>query len=197
MYEDPERDFKTPVAAASLGQVYRAVLKKDGTAVAVKVQRPSMLENISLDLYTLRLVFSVGQKVGNARIKRQCKSFTDVLDQWGMRFIQELDYAKEASNSRAFAQAMSGNPLVSENIIVPRVFDEISSRYVLVTEWVEGRKISAFDKEDPADKERLEQIVAVLLNSYLIQLLETGFLHADPHAVRRDGGARWAEVETT
>lgn len=87
VYEDPDRDFKTPVAAASLGQVYRAILK-DGTAVAVKVQRPSMLENISLDLHTLRLVFSVGQTVGNARIKRQCKSFTDVLDQWGMRFIQ-------------------------------------------------------------------------------------------------------------
>jgi predicted unusual protein kinase regulating ubiquinone biosynthesis (AarF/ABC1/UbiB family) len=78
---------------------------------------------------------------------------------------------------------MGGNPLVADNIIVPRVFDDISTRYVLVTEWVDGRKISAFNKEDPADRERLEQIVAVLLNSYLVQLLETGFLHADPHAV--------------
>jgi len=73
---------------------------------------------------------------------------------------------------------------VSENIIVPRVYDDISTCYVLVTEWIDGRKISAFDKDDPQDKARLEQIVAVLLNSYLIQLLETGFLHADPHSVR-------------
>lgn len=181
VYENPDRDFQTPVAAASLGQVYRAVLK-DGTAVAVKVQRPQMLENITLDLYTLRLVMNVGARVGNARIKRQCRSFIEVLDNWGGRFIQELDYEQEAVNSRNFFKAMNGNPLVSENIIVPRVFDEISTRYVLVTEWVEGRKISAFNKDDPKDRERLEQIVAVLLNSYLIQLLETGFLHADPHA---------------
>lgn len=108
---------------------------------------------------------------------------------------QELDYAKEASNSRAFAKAMSGNPLVSENIVVPRVFDDISTRYVLVSEWIEGRKISAFDKDDPADKARLEQIVAVLLNSYLIQLLETGFLHADPHAVRGLGRRQESMLE--
>lgn len=183
VYEDPARDFQTPVAAASLGQVYRAVLK-DGTVVAVKVQRPRMLESITLDIYTLRLVMNVGARVGNARIKRQCRSFIEVLDNWGGRFIQELDYEQEAINSRNFFAAMKSNPLVSENIIVPRVFDEISTRYVLVTEWVEGRKISAFNKDDPKDKERLEQIVAVLLNSYLIQLLETGFLHADPHAVR-------------
>lgn len=118
VYNDPDSAFSEPVAAASLGQVYRAELK-DGTPVAVKCQRPNMLENVTLDLYTLRLLTSLGTNI--ERFRQSCEGFIDVLDNWAGRFLQELDYEREALNSRKFAAAMKSSPIVSEAIIVPEV----------------------------------------------------------------------------
>ncbi len=179
VYKNPKEAFKQPVAAASLGQVYKAELL-DGTEVAVKVQRPNMLESITLDLYTVRLLCNVGKSI--PKIKQSCESFIEVLNNWGGRFTQEIDYVQEAANTRNFAKAMSTSPVVKDAIVVPTVFADISTREILVTEWIEGRKINSFDKSDPADRKKLEAILGVMLNSYLVQLLETGILHADPHA---------------
>ncbi|GAB5031515.1 Hypothetical protein NocV09_00600680 [Nannochloropsis oceanica] len=179
VYKDPAMAFKEPVAAASLGQVYKAELV-DGTEVAVKVQRPNMLENITLDLYTVRLLCNIGKRV--PKIAASCASFIEVLNNWGGRFQQEIDYVQEKENTRKFAEAMGACELVKDAIVVPEVFDSLSTRDVLVTTWIEGRKINSFNKDDPAENLQLQKILAVMLNSYLVQLLDTGILHADPHA---------------
>lgn len=83
---------------------------------------------------------------------------------------------------------MGAFPLVKDAVVVPEVYETISSRDVLVTEWIEGRKIQSFDKSDPNDKEKLEKILAVMLNSYLVQLLDTGILHAVSRVAGNAGG---------
>lgn len=185
VYKNPDTDFYEPVAAASLGQVYRAELV-DGKVVAVKVQRPNMLETITLDLYTIRLLCNVGKTI--PRFQASCTSFIEVLNNWGGRFQQEIDYVQEKKNTRKFAKAMGAFPLVKDAVVVPEVYETISSRDVLVTEWIEGRKIQSFDKSDPNDKEKLEKILAVMLNSYLVQLLDTGILHAVSRLAGNAGG---------
>lgn len=155
-----------PVAAASLGQVYRGTLREEGQMVAVKVQRPDVLEGISRDLFLLR----------NAAQALQClpslqSNLVALLDNWAFRFFDELDYVQEGKNGEQFAENMKSIP----NIKVPRVFMKYTSRKVLITEWVEGEKLSESREGD------LLLLVNTALNCYLIQLLESGFLHADPH----------------
>jgi len=175
VYKDPVNSFREPVAAASLGQVYKAELL-DGTEVAVKVQRPNMLENITLDLYTVRLLCNIGKTI--PKFAASCASFIEVLNNWGGRFQQEIDYVQEKRNTRKFAEAMGACALVKDAIVVPEVFDSLSTRDVLVTSWIDGRKINSFNKDDPAENLQLQKILAVMLNSYLVQLLDTGILHA-------------------
>ena len=160
-------DFESPdpVAAASLGQVYKARIRATGDLVAVKVQRPFVLETVSLDLYIVR-------KVGMA-LKRFPQINTDVvalLDEFAARFFEELDYNKEASNTLRFAENMKRLP-----VVVPLPFEKYTSRRVIVTQWLEGEKLSQSQEDD------VSELVSVGVIAYLTQLLESGFFHADPH----------------
>lgn len=155
-----------PIAAASLGQVYKAKLRDSGDIVAVKVQRPGVLEGICRDLYLLRTGAQIAQSIPNVR-----SNLVALLDNWAFRFFDELDYVQEGENALQFAKNMETLP----NIVVPTVYMQHTSRKVLTTQWVEGEKLSESRAED------LLQLVKVALNCYLMQLLESGFLHADPH----------------
>ena len=160
-------DFESadPVAAASLGQVYKARIRTTGDVVAVKVQRPYVLETVSLDLYIVR-------KVGVA-LRRFPQINTDVvalLDEFAARFFEELDYNKEASNTLRFAENMKKLP-----VVVPLPFEQYTSRRVIVTQWLEGEKLSQSQEDD------VSELVSVGVIAYLTQLLESGFFHADPH----------------
>ncbi|GLJ48114.1 hypothetical protein SUGI_1015930 [Cryptomeria japonica] len=155
-----------PVAAASLGQVYKGILRDTGEVVAVKVQRPGVLEGISRDLFLLR----------NASQALQSLPFIEsnlvaLLDNWAFRFFDELDYVQEGKNAEQFAENMKS----LKNIVVPGVFLQHTSRKVLITQWIEGEKLSESSEAD------LLLLVNTALNCYLVQLLESGFLHADPH----------------
>ena len=95
-----------PVASASLGQVYRGTLRDGGQEVAIKVQRPDLLERISLDLLLLR--------TGAARLKEARGLNSDLVglvDDWGRGFVDELDYRREADNQIAFLGAIEQTPL--------------------------------------------------------------------------------------
>ncbi|MCO5587978.1 hypothetical protein L7F22_041931 [Adiantum nelumboides] len=155
-----------PIAAASLGKVYKAKLKESGDIVAVKVQRPGVLEGICRDLYILRIGAQLAQSIPNVR-----SNLVALLDNWAVRFFDELDYVREGENAIQFAKNMESLP----NIVVPGVYMQYTSRKVLTTQWVEGEKLSDSKAGD------LLQLVKVALNCYLMQLLESGFLHADPH----------------
>ncbi|GIL68594.1 hypothetical protein Vafri_21849 [Volvox africanus] len=155
-----------PIAAASLGQVYKGKLKT-GETVAVKVQRPYVLETVTIDLYIIR-------KLG-IFLRRFPQLTTDVvalLDEWAARFFEELDYVHEGRNAERFAEQMKQD---LPQVVVPRTYFEYTSRRVLTTEWLEGEKLSQSKAGD------VGQLVNVGVICYLKQLLETGFFHADPH----------------
>jgi aarF domain-containing kinase len=94
-----------------------------------------------------------------------------VLDEWAMKLYREMDYRKEAAMMERFATDLK--PL--SGILVPKAYPDLVTRRVLCTEWIEGEKLSESRADD------VKQLCTTLLNAYLIQLLDTGLLHADPH----------------
>ena len=186
--------FDKPIAAASIGQVYKARLKRTdalageqgdwGLDVAVKVQRPNILDNVSLDLLVIRTILEACAglpKTGAlAQIQQGAAGFIPVLDVAAERFLEELDYGLEASNAARFEKDMTTISVVRGTIKVPHVFLSLSGRQVLTQEWVNGRKLTDIEVSNTTEETR-KKLVETLLNSYMIQLLETGFLHADPH----------------
>jgi len=165
--------FESPVAAASIGQVYKA--KVNGREVAVKVQRPDVREIVTLDLYVIRRLAGWGSKLPIERYARQFQSLFELIDKVAPPFIEELDYELEAANQRLFAEKIYGCDIVSDAVVVPEVI--FSSREVLVQEWLNGKKLT----EPGAAREQAGRVVKALINSYMVQFLEFGFLHGDPH----------------
>ncbi|CAM9549029.1 unnamed protein product, partial [Hapterophycus canaliculatus] len=171
--------FDSPIAAASLGQVYKARLKSTGGTVAVKVQRPKVLATVTRDLYVIRIILDL---IGTVPMLTDAsRSVKSLIDSWAVRFMEEMDYTMEANNADRFAEEMAKHESLGSAIKVPAVHRGMTTRYVLVTEWVDGEKASNLEAESPAGKACLATLQATLLNSYLVQLLDNGFLHADPH----------------
>ena len=166
-----------PLAAASIGQVYKATLL-DGREVAVKVQRPNILDDIALDLYLLRLLAPLQTQASNAIKKlptfpEDISLATALVDEWGRGFVAETDYLYEADTTEDFAAAMLRRGLGA--VTSPAVVREHSTTKVLVTEWVDGTRL---DLDASPDVPRL---CGVAINAYLTMLLDTGTLHCDPH----------------
>ncbi|KAF4368634.1 protein ACTIVITY OF BC1 COMPLEX KINASE 1, chloroplastic [Cannabis sativa] len=161
------------IAAASLGQVYRATLRSTGQDVAIKVQRPGIEPIIYRDLFLFRTLasflngFSL-QKLGcNAEL---------IVDEFGEKLLEELDYTLEARNIEDFLENFKNDPTVK----IPLVYKELSGRRVLVMEWIDGIRCT-----DPqAIKEAgidLDGFLTVGVSAALRQLLEFGLFHGDPH----------------
>jgi predicted unusual protein kinase regulating ubiquinone biosynthesis (AarF/ABC1/UbiB family) len=168
IYESLDRE---PISAASLGQVHRGVLK-GGQAVAVKVQRPGLREQITLDLYIVRNIAAwLNSNIGLIR-----SDLVALIDELGSRVFEEMDYLNEASNAETFRDLHRHNP----RIAVPAIYREATSRRVLTMEWINGVKLTNLEAVramglDPDDR------VEVGVSCSLQQLLEHGFFHADPH----------------
>ncbi|XVE60855.1 hypothetical protein DITRI_Ditri05aG0160400 [Diplodiscus trichospermus] len=152
-----------PVAAASLGQVYQARLRRSGQVVAVKVQRPGVQAAISLDILILRFLAGVVKKAGKFNTDLQA-----VTDEWASSLFREMDYRKEANNGLKFRHLYGG----IKDVFIPNMYLEHTTRRVLLMEWVEGQKLS-----EVKDLFLVEVGVYCSFN----QLLENGFYHADPH----------------
>jgi predicted unusual protein kinase regulating ubiquinone biosynthesis (AarF/ABC1/UbiB family) len=168
IFEQLDRE---PISAASLGQVHKGVLK-GGEKVAVKVQRPGLREQITLDLYIVRNIAAwLNRNVGLIR-----SDLVALIDELGMRVFEEMDYLNEAANAEKFARLHHHNP----RIAVPRIHHQATSRRVLTMEWIDGVKLTNLEAVraigvDPDD------MVEVGVNCSLEQLLDHGFFHADPH----------------
>lgn len=163
---------RVPLAAASLGQVHRAVLR-DGRTVAVKVQRPGIREAIVQDLDAIEDIVEFmdrhtkgGRKYEPAR----------VLEEFRRTLLSELDYRREARNMAT----LDGNLAEFERIMVPRPVEDYSTGRVLTMEYVRGRNISKLSPlaRMEADGKALAED---LFRAYLKQILVDGFFHADPH----------------
>ena len=162
---------KNPISAASLGQVHKAILK-DGEIVAVKVQRPGLREQITLDLYIVRnIAIWLKNNIGLIR-----SDLVALIDELGKRVFEEMDYINEANNAEKFRKMHENNT----KIAVPKIFQEFTSRRVLTMEWIEGTKLTNLE-----DVKKLgidpDEMIQIGVQCSLEQLLEHGFFHADPH----------------
>lgn len=161
-----------PVAAASLGQVYRWTRSSDGCVVAVKVQRPGMRYAVALDVYTIRGIAKIMrffvQTFTQARIDHVA-----LVDAWAAGTYAELDYRGEARNQEHFREEMAKR--MPDRLYVPKVYHEMTTRRVLVTEWVEGPRLA------DCEPEVVRKLVPVGVECFLAQLLEMGVFHSDPH----------------
>eukprot|EP00873_Tetraselmis_striata_P029537 jgi/Tetstr1/449801/TSEL_036865.t1 len=158
----------SPIAAASLGQVYKGKLKT-GEQVAVKVQRPYVVETVTIDLFILRSTFLALNELMQGNVRT---NFVGLLDEWAERFFEELDYIREGENATKFAEQMKDD---LPQVVVPKTYSEFTSRRVLTSGWLEGEKLSQSGADD------VGTLVNVGVICYLKQLLDTGFFHADPH----------------
>ncbi|CAA6659539.1 unnamed protein product [Spirodela intermedia] len=152
-----------PVAAASLGQVYQARIIPSGKLVAVKVQRPGVQAAISLDIFILRFLAGLLKKAAKLNTNLQA-----VVDEWASSLFREMDYREEGRNGLRFRKLYGS----LQDVFVPEMYLDRSSRRVLIMEWVEGQKLS-----------EVKDLYLVEVGVYcsLSQLLDYGFYHADPH----------------
>ena len=160
-----------PVAAASLGQVYKGKLKT-GEDVAVKVQRPDLYKKISIDIYILRRLANWAQK----NIKQIRSNLIEITDELASRIFEEMDYSYEGRNAELFAELYG----YMEEIYVPHIHWDYTGRRVLTMEWINGTKLTNTD-EVQAQGIDATYLVEVGVECSLRQLLEHGFFHADPH----------------
>jgi predicted unusual protein kinase regulating ubiquinone biosynthesis (AarF/ABC1/UbiB family) len=161
----------SPVAAASLGQVYKARLKT-GEQVAVKVQRPGLAEKITIDVFILRGVADWAMRTFS--IIRS--DLVAILDEFATRIFEEMDYTQEGRNAERFEQLYNYIP----EIYVPTIYWDYTARRVLTMEWIEGTKLTQTDAI-VAQGIDATALIEIGVQCSLRQLLEHGFFHADPH----------------
>ena len=162
---------KEPISAASLGQVHKATLKT-GEKVAVKIQRPGLREQITLDLYIVRnIAIWFKNNIGIIR-----SDLVALIDELGKRIFEEMDYINEANNAEKFKNLHKKN----SKIAVPKIYRKATSRRVLTMEWIDGIKLTNIEAVknlgiDP------NEMIEIGVSCSLQQLIEHGFFHADPH----------------
>jgi len=162
----------TPLAAASLGQAHRAVLR-DGRDVVVKVQRPNVREQVKHDLEVFAEIAATIEEHSDVGRKM---NLVATLEQVRMTMTNELNYLQEARNTDLMRQNLAQFP----EIYVPAVIHDFSSSRVLTTELVKGRKVSKLTPLMIVDRDYAE-LAAVLTRAYLKQICVDGFWHSDPH----------------
>jgi predicted unusual protein kinase regulating ubiquinone biosynthesis (AarF/ABC1/UbiB family) len=155
------------VAAASIGQVYRARLH-DGRDVAVKVQYPGVAQAVRADLQNLGLIMRVAKRIAPGM---DAKAMTREIRE---RLTDELDYEHEAQQHRAFARSWRGHPF----IFVPPVVTQVCSEHVLVSEWVDGEGFEEVKAMDRATRDRFGEIV---FRFFFGSLYRNGHFSGDPH----------------
>lgn len=169
----------TAVASASIGQVYKAKIRRGpqleaaigkeeaakwgGKIVAIKVQRPDVAASAALDMYLLRRTATWASKMRGGGLPK-------IADQFGMQLFGELDYVREANNCERFKELYGG----WGEVLVPEVCTTLTRRQVLVQEWIEGEK-------GPWPGEDGIKMVRTGLKCSVDQLMTTGLFHADPH----------------
>ncbi|MGB0334840.1 MAG: ABC1 kinase family protein [Opitutales bacterium] len=160
-----------PIAAGSLGQVYRAKLLKGGEEVAVKIQRSEIQKTISSDM---EIIGWFARQL-HARIEElRPYQLPSLVKEAEKRLEEELDYRNEADNAEIFLALNTEHP----NVFAPTVFREYTSRRLLVTEWIDGVSPDQITL-DPGEAQRIARMGG---ESIFHQIVGTGFFHSDPHS---------------
>ncbi len=156
-----------PAAAASLGQVHRAVAL-DGEALACKLQYPDMQSAVEADLKQLGVVFALHRRLG-APIDT-----TEIAKEIGERLREELDYEREAKHAALYADILSDVPVVR----VPSIRKELSTRRLLTQHWLDGAPILSFVNAVPEIRNRL---ATAMFRAWWHPFAHAAIIHGDPH----------------
>ncbi|CAM9603628.1 unnamed protein product, partial [Hapterophycus canaliculatus] len=149
--------YPDPIASASIGQVYKARVRRTGALVAVKVQRPDAFRSAAVDMYLLRQGARWFKKAKKLR-----SDMVGVADEFGRQLFNELDYVQEAYNCIRFKELYGSIP----GIFVPDVDLTLTTRRVLVQEWVEGEKGPWIEDG--------EKLLTIGLQCSVLQVLDSG-----------------------
>ncbi len=166
-----EKKFKSfehhPAAAASLGQVHRAVTL-DGSELACKLQYPDMQSAVEADLQQLQLLMAIRKRFDPAL------DTSEIAVEIGARLREELDYVREAKHIALYRAMLEGQ----HQIRVPRLFPELSTGRLLTMDWLEGRKLLAHKNDDLATRNRL---ATAMFTAWWFPFSRFGIIHGDPH----------------
>ncbi|GAN82091.1 ABC1 kinase family protein [Acidocella aminolytica] len=170
---DWESKFKSftreAVAAASLGQVHRAVLP-DGRDVAVKLQYPDMPSVIEADLRQVKMAMAVYKRMDNAIIQ------DDIYVELSERFREELDYQREAAQMRLYRQMLADVP----NVNVPEPIEGYTTTRLLTMSWLKGQGFRSWMEGNPSQEQR-NALATALFRAWYIPFYRYGVIHGDPH----------------
>ena len=132
-----------------------------------------MLETVSKDLYVLRRAAEVYQGLMERFAPQQRTNYVALLNEWAVGFYTELDFVNEAANQQRITQLLKDEGI--DGIYVPKVYDDLCTRRVMVSEWIDGKKLS-----DCTPME-IKETIPEAQEAFLTQLLQVGFFHSDPH----------------
>jgi len=166
-----QKRFKTfehqPAAAASLGQVHRAV-SLDGEDLACKLQYPDMESAVEADLNQLSIIFSVHRRM------RPAIDTTEIAKEIGARVREELDYVREARHTALYAGIFADEP----RIRVPTVHADLSTKRLLTMNWLQGEGLLSF-KEHPLQERN--RVAEAMFKAWWYPFSHVGVIHGDPH----------------
>ena len=160
-----------PLAAGSLAQVHRAVLKDENVPVALKIRRPDIVRTVEVDLQILEGAAPIlCEHLEFARTY----DFVNLVKELKRALLRELNFTLEARNMQIVSQALSGE----KDVIIPEVYEDYTRFSVLTMDLIEGVKLKHLQPENVEEREQLAKIGIRLV---VKQVLENGFFHADPH----------------
>lgn len=161
-----------PLAVASIGQVHYAVLRT-GEPVAVKILKPGITRVVQTDL-------EIFQKIVNQITQRtdwsQRYPLQAMLNEFAGSIRQELDFRNEADHMEKMRRILRKN----SQIVIPKLYSELSNEHILVTQYLEGEKIDEWLAHNPSPED-CSKIAEDLSKAFMQQILGHGFFHADPH----------------
>ena len=160
-----------PLAAASLAQVHRAVLRDENVPVALKIRRPDIVRTVEIDLRILEgAVPYLVEHLEFARIY----DFSNLMKELKRSLLRELNFTLEARNMQIISKILADE----KEVIIPQVYEEYTRPSVLTMDLVDGVRLKDLDPENLEEREKLAKLGIRLV---VKQVLENGFFHADPH----------------
>ena len=156
-----------PVAAASLGQVHKAV-SHEGRALAIKLQYPDMASAVEADLSQLGMLFALHRQFDPAVDTRE------IAKEISERIREELDYRREAKHAALYTEMLADVPMVR----VPETIPELSTNRLLAMTWLQGDKLLSFKEHDLETRNRL---ATAMFNAWWLPFSRFGVIHGDPH----------------